>query len=310
MEPIHKKRIIVFLSFAFGISWLTGLVIYLTGGMINSPIIIEGTSITLAYVLLASAYMWGPAIANVLTRFITKEGKNDLYLSLDLRNNWQYILSAWVGTPLLVLLGTALFFGLFPSYFDADFSLLTEQITLAGTDLGGFSIQQIILIQVLSAILLSPIYNLISTFGEEFGWRAYLLPKLLPLGKRKAIILQGIIWGIWHCPVILMGYNYGFDYFGAPWLGSLAMVWFTLLLGVFLAWLTLKSKSVWAANIAHGALNGFASIGALFLTKDPPLLLGPYPTGVVGSIPFLILAIVLLLFMARKKKSQPVATVN
>jgi len=60
MDPINKKRIITFLVCAFGISWAAGLVIYLTGGLTDSPIIIESSGITLAYVLLASAYMWGP----------------------------------------------------------------------------------------------------------------------------------------------------------------------------------------------------------------------------------------------------------
>jgi len=310
MDPLNQRRIKLFLAFAFGISWLTALVIYLTGGLLNSPIVIESGSITLAYILLASVYMWGPAIANVATRLITKEGKVDLKLKLNFRKNWRYVLAAWVGTPILVILGTVLFFILLPEYFDPNLSMLTSQLALSGSDASTTTVYQIVIMQVLYAVVASPIMNLVSTFGEEFGWRGYLLPKLMPLGKNKAILLQGVIWGVWHWPVILMGYNYGFEYPGSPWLGPLAMVWFTVLIGIFLAWLTLKTDSVWPANVAHGALNGIASIGVLFLIKNPPVLLGPYPTGVIGSIPFLLVGILVFLFAFPKEKTRPVISAN
>ena len=99
MEEINKRRIRLFLIFAFGISWLTALVIYLTGGLLNSPVVIESGSITLAYILLASVYMWGPAIANIATRLITKEGKENLKLKFNLKKDWRYLLAGWVGTP-------------------------------------------------------------------------------------------------------------------------------------------------------------------------------------------------------------------
>ncbi len=59
---IDRKRITLFLIFAFGLAWLTGLVVYLTGGIVNSPEIIPGTKITLAYVLIAVVYMWSPGL--------------------------------------------------------------------------------------------------------------------------------------------------------------------------------------------------------------------------------------------------------
>ena len=46
------------------------------------------------------------------------------------------------------------------------------------------------------------------TFGEEYGWRGYLLPKLLPLGEVKAAVIVGLIWGPWHAPILIAGLNY------------------------------------------------------------------------------------------------------
>ena len=307
---MNKKRIIVFLICAFSISWITALVIYLTGGLTNSPVVIKSASVTLAALLLASTYMWGPAIANILTRTITKEGWNDMLLKLDFRASWRYILAAWVGTPILVMLGSALFFAFFPNYFDSGLYYLSSQLSAYLEDSSSSLVYQFILMQVIYAIIASPLLNLISTFGEEFGWRGYLLPKLQVFGEKKAILLTGMIWGVWHWPVILMGYNYGFDYTGFPWFGLLLMVLFTTVVGIFFAWVTLKSKSVWAAVIGHGALNGIASIGVLFLTKNPPALLGPYPTGLIGMIPFLIAGIFILLFAFSKEKQKTVVSAN
>ncbi len=307
---MNKKRVIVFLICAFSISWITALIIHLNGDLTNSPVVIESGSITLASILLASTYMWGPALANVLTRVITKEGWNDLFLKLDFRKSWRYLLAAWFGTPLLVILGATLFFVLFPSYFDKGLTILSSQLSAYASGSSTSYVYQFIFMEIFFAALASPILNLISTFGEEFGWRGYLLPKLQPLGNNTAILLTGVIWGIWHWPVILMGYNYGFDYVGFPWLGLAAMVLFTVVVGIFLAWVTMKSESVWASVIGHGALNGIAAIGALFLIKNPPTLLGPYPTGLISMIPFLIVGILILLFAFSKEKQKTVISAN
>lgn len=62
--------------------------------------------------------------------------------------------------------------------------------------------------------------NLLPALGEELGWRGWLLPKPLPLGTLPALLVSGVIWGLWHAPIILLGYNYP----DAPrWLGMTEM---------------------------------------------------------------------------------------
>jgi membrane protease YdiL (CAAX protease family) len=305
MEKINSKRILIFLVVAFGISWITGLLIYLTGGLENSPTFdLAGAQISLALILLATAYMFGPAVANVITRLITKEGTENLFLQPHFgEKRWVYYLAAWFLPGLLTILGMILFFILFPRYFDSNLSTLIDMLEETG-QAGTINPWLITALQTLQALLISPLLNAISTFGEEFGWRGYLQPKLMPLGSRKALLLTGVIWGIWHWPVILMGYNYGKAYFGAPFLGPLAMVLFTLSLSVIFGWLTIKAESVWPAVIAHGALNGIASLGVIFVKGTPDPLLGPTPVGIIAGLGLSLAAIVLLILPGSLKPSK------
>jgi len=291
MEPkIDVRRIVIFLGFAFGIAWIAGLVIYLTGGLVNSPQLVPGLS--LALVLMATVYMWAPAMGNILTRLITREGWKDVGLRPNFKKGWRYWLAGWFLPVILILPGAALFFAIFPQYFDAGLSQVRSLIASV-PGLSSISPWTFVIIQLAGGALISPIANSLATFGEEFGWRGYLLPKLMPLGGRKAMLLIGIIWGIWHWPVIFMGYEYGFKYPGHPWVGPLLFIWVTFGLGIFLGWLTLRARSIWPAVIGHAAINGIAGAAILVTTGQPNPLLGPLPVGIIGSLGFALVAIAL-----------------
>jgi uncharacterized protein len=283
---LDRKRILIFLLFAFGIAWLAGLIVFLTGGIVDSPEIAPG--LTFAFILIASVYMWAPALANIFTRMLTREGWRHSLLRPRFKRSWVYWLAAWVLPAVLTIAGAAVYYAIYPQLFDPNLERLQAMLPAEGPSPWIF-----ILIQTIQAILIAPLINSFFTFGEEFGWRGYLLPKLMPLGGRMAVLISGVIWGAWHWPVIAMGHNYGLNYAGWPWLGMLAMVWFTLVAGIFLSWVTLRSASVWPAVIGHAAINGIAGIAVLplVLGGDPNLLLGPYPSGIVASIGFTVVAL-------------------
>ena len=298
MKPtLDRKRIFVFLALAFGIAWAGGLVIYLTGGLANSPF---------TFLILTVVYMGAPTIAHVATRIITHEGWGDLYLQPKLRRGWPYWLVGWFAPGLLTIIGLVVFFALFPQYYDAELTgvqkMLEAQAALTGQPVQVVNPWLIIVGQTVMALVLAPLLNAFATFGEEFGWRAYLQPKLLLLGWRKAMLLMGAIWGVWHWPVIAMGHNYGTNYPGAPWTGMLMMVWFTLVMGTLLGWVALRGGSVWPAVIGHGAINGIASLGVLFVKGNPNPLLGPLPVGLIGSVGF---AVVMVALFARRSAFAP-----
>jgi uncharacterized protein len=310
-KQIDTRRIIIFLGFAFGIAWITGLIIYLTGGLTNSPTIVPG--ISLALILLATVYMGAPALGNILTRLITREGWKDMGLRPHFKKGWRYWLAGWFLPACMTVAGAAVFFVLFPQYFDAGLSLVLKQIAASPMP-SALSPWLFIAVQLFIAVLISPIANSLATFGEEFGWRGYLLPKLMPLGGRKAMVLIGIIWGIWHWPVIFMGYEYGFKYPGYPWAGPLLFIWITICFAVFLGWLTLRSKSIWPAVIGHAAINGIAAAAVLITTGQPNTLLGPLPVGIIGSLGYALVAIVIFVSQKALKQnetiSQPPESIN
>ena len=106
-QKIDGKRVGIFLAIAFGISWATGLAIYLRGGLDGSPELVPDSGITEAFVLLATAYMFAPAIGHLLTRLITREGWKDIWIKYNFRQGWPYWLIAWFGTPILIAVGAS-----------------------------------------------------------------------------------------------------------------------------------------------------------------------------------------------------------
>jgi membrane protease YdiL (CAAX protease family) len=304
---LDARRIVIFLSLAFGIAWLTGLAIFLAGGLTNPRQLIPGVPVVLF--LLVFPYMWAPALAHLLTRVLTREGWKDVSLRPRLRKGWPYWLLGWFVPGLITIGGAAIFFLLFPRYFDPSLTFIRENLLKSPVS-ARFSPWAIVALETFGGILIAPIANCWATFGEEFGWRAYLLPKLMPLGWQKATLLMGVIWGVWHWPVIFMGYEYGSKYPGHPWIGPLLFVWVIFLFGVFLAWIVLRGGSVWPSVIGHGALNGIAGVAALVMKGAPNPLLGPLPVGIIGSCVGAVIGLALFFSPLRKVELPAVKTLG
>jgi uncharacterized protein len=127
------------------------------------------------------------------------------------------------------------------------------------------------------------------TFGEEYGWRGYLLPRLLPLGEVRASMLLGLIWGLWHLPLIIAGLNYpGVN----VWLAILVFTFVTVALSFTYTWFYVASSgSVLVASVFHASTNQFSDTFWV-----PPLLSGatPFAPSLVSAV--LILALVAVVY--------------
>jgi membrane protease YdiL (CAAX protease family) len=90
-------------------------------------------------------------------------------------------------------------------------------------------------------------------FGEEFGWRGYLQGKMTQgYGVTRGLILLGVLWGYWHLPLILMGFTFP----NMPVLGGFVLFPIsTVFMAIYHGWIYLRSKSIWAPVLSHGAFN-------------------------------------------------------
>ncbi len=142
---------------------------------------------------------------------------------------------------------------------------------------------------LLNVIIIGPFLGLIITFGEEYGWRGFLQSELVHLGRIRGVGLLGIIWGVWHWPIILMGYNYP----GEPVLGPLLMTGYTVVLAYFLAYAVFKSKGVWTAAYLHALSNQTL---AFFMTGVvmPVSIVMSFGIGVPGLV---LSALIILLIL-------------
>jgi uncharacterized protein len=149
--------------------------------------------------------------------------------------------------------------------------------------------EMFLLIAGLQTVLVGPILGLIIGFGEEYGWRGYLQSELVRMGRVRGMLVLGVIWGIWHAPVIAMGHNYP----GYPVLGPILMIVVTIVMAFFFGYVVLKTGSVILAAFLHAFNNQFASfiLLAVYRPDDPVFSFG---FGIYGLA---IAALVILLIL-------------
>lgn len=293
------KRIVMFLVLTFIITYIfefTAMYINSTGKNI-SQILLTGTG---------AIAMFLPAVCVILTRIITKEGSADSYLKLiEFKKNLKYYLIAWFVPSLLIILGAVLYFIIFRADYSPEMEYLSNVYKGQGVTVTPDQLTALLVSQTVTAIFLAPLLNCITCFGEEWGWRGYLLPKMLEkMSVLPAVIISGIIWGLWHLPLIIMGHNYGVNYNFYPYGGILAMCVFCIFVGAFLSFVTIKSKSCIPAIIGHGAINGMASVGIYYSKTGGNPFIGPSAVGIIGGLPLLITAVVMIIILVRDEKSK------
>lgn len=251
--------------------------------------------------LALTVLMFTPAVSVLLTTLLAGAGWKELlanfHLKPRLRQNKGRYLAVWLLTPVVAYLGAAVYFLLFPQQFTLQSALAVES-GMQGTDYIAFLATMIPL-----AVLVNPLMGLPQCLGEELAWRGWLLPKLTErFGQLRAVLLTGLIWGLWHAPVVAMGYNYGE---GHPLANVAAMVLFCLVLGVIQGFLFWRTDSIWGPVLFHAAVNGIDlwKPTDLFMNSPANLFVGPNLVGIVGGLGFVLLVIWCLRQIGRGKVS-------
>ena len=295
------KRAIVYIAITFALTWLYSLLIVypVANGEALSGVPALATQLTVA------AAMFFPAIGVLLTRLVTREGFKDAWLRPHIKGNIKTYLLAWFGPAVLTFAGMAVYFLIFPNDLDLSFGYFTATLEATGAPLETLPmpISMLMVVQCVQAVFLAPAMNFVTCFGEEWGWRGYLLPKVSKhFSTIPTLLITGIIWGLWHAPLTIIGHNYGLDYWGFPFTGIAIMCLFCITLGIFLSFVTLKTGSCIPAILGHGAINGIAAIGIYCTHDGGNPFVGPAPTGIIGMIPFIVIALFMVLNL--RKVSQ------
>ncbi|MCG3413655.1 type II CAAX endopeptidase family protein [Staphylococcus pettenkoferi] len=164
-----------------------------------------------------------------------------------------------------------------------------------------FGMNYKLLTPLLINVTIGVLISFLAYLGEELGWRSFMYPQLIAkLGTNKGLFIGGIIWGLWHLPLILQGHNYPNN----PVLGNFFMIAMCMPLGIILYYTYIKTKTIFIPAILHGIFNQFATTVYIFAIKKDDfnsLIYGP--TGIVGIIILSILALMLLVKMNKAYKS-------
>lgn len=210
---VHWRGVAAFVLTAYGLMWLVCLPLWLSGRGLATPGAFGLITIGMFTPALAS---WG------VCRFVE-------------RTPWLTRVGVRSGRPADVLRYAGLGFGLATGGLVVAAALAGvaglvawDVIDLSGvrTYLGSLptgagplpSPAVLLLLGVLGTVIATFSVNGFAALGEEVGWRGYLVPALLPLGRGPALVVSGVVWALWHSPIVLLGFNYP----GSPRAGAMA----------------------------------------------------------------------------------------
>ena len=289
-------KVLTYLLLCFGITWFFEFLVIWPLAKSSNP---NARSIAQLFL---TVVMFFPALSVLLTRLITKEGfQNSMLVPKNGKRSIPYFLMGWFGPTLLTSIGAAVFFLVFPDRFDPNMGAMRTILTAQGLEATDALVTLTVIFQIFTGVLFAPVLNALPCMGEEWGWRGYLLPKLLKRMKPlSTLLVSGVIWGLWHLPLIMMGHNYGTNYPGYPVVGILAMCVFCIVVGIIFSYITIRTGSCLPAMLGHGALNGFARAGILFIdSTDVNPFVGPSPTGIVGGCAYIACAVFITVLLIR-----------
>lgn len=229
---------------------------------------------------LAQGYMLTPAIAAMITRlFFYKPRFKDASLRLGkIRDYIQYWFLGLVITAVSFVLYTLI--GAIRWDFSGQIFLknLAEQFAASGREISdtlppGFTPQIMLWIFTIGGLtVFNLIPGLITGFGEEFGHRGFMFPALYRIKPWMGFIIGGLIWFAWHIPLSFLGPQISGQ---SSW--SLILNYFILAVGsvctfAYLAFIYVKSGSIFVASVAHITLNNAAASLAYFVILQNQVL--------------------------------------
>ncbi|MBR4146830.1 MAG: CPBP family intramembrane metalloprotease [Bacteroidales bacterium] len=263
-------------------SWVMAAVAHWGFGM--------GADTPVGLMLFSTVYMFFPMLTALVLQAIDKEKFNHTGL-VNFKIKWSWLV-AWL-LPVAMVFLCILVNGLMPGVslqYNAEqlisqYHIPEEQQEMVREQLSALPAWLMIVIMLGSGLMAGASINALAAFGEEYGWRNYLVHALRERKFWTAALFIGVVWGIWHFPLILMGHNYPNE----PQWGVLLMVVMCILLGVIELYFVLKTKSMIVAAIMHGTVNALAGVVIYFTLGGNDFL-----NGMPGLSGFIVMVVTIL----------------
>ena len=263
VRKVQVKGVISYLVLTYGLTLIIVAFILFTHGL-------HGPSALGVYgIMLAPAFS-----AFIVRKFITKEGFKGSGLCIGLK---RYYIVAYI-LPVLIVVSTyviSIIIGYGKVYMSESELMeylkeLTKQAGITAIPKPPMNLsyrEWFLFLSIASLTAFIPIAWFFG-FGEEYGWRGYLLPKLLPLGRWRALILTGFLWWLWHTPLMLIAptttHARSIELLALTFTSFLA----TILVNIVFAWIFYASRSIFAAALAHASYNQAARALTIFIKTN------------------------------------------
>jgi membrane protease YdiL (CAAX protease family) len=128
----------------------------------------------------------------------------------------------------------------------ARFELSPEQLRTLVHPIGSLAPIWTLLAQ---GLILGPTLSALAGLGEEAGWRGLLYGELRELGFWRQSWCVGLLWGVWHLPLVFEGYGFP----NHPVVGAGLLLTFTVLAAPLYTFIRVRAESTFACAIFHGS---------------------------------------------------------
>jgi len=282
MNPITAYILI-----SFGFSWIVFLSVILLQLKATDPIA----------VILMVLGMFGPFLASfIVTKFLKKESFTEK-IGLKFKiNRWFFV--SWFIFVFIIFL-TIFISTLFPKvsfslkmegFFEKYSYLLKDPSSLKMKEQMESKPILFFILAIIQSLFAGITINALAAFGEESGWRGFLLNEYKEKSFIEASIRIGLIWGVWHSPVVANGLNYPQH----PQIGVFMMIIWCILLTFIFNYLRIKSKTVLSSAVIHGTLNAMAGFSILYIIGGNDITVGI--TGLAGFLSLLIFNLIIFIY--------------
>ncbi|MFE4568417.1 CPBP family glutamic-type intramembrane protease [Paenibacillus chitinolyticus] len=239
------------------------------------PLSVLGYVLTMKYPIFVLFLMWTPGLSSIFTRLLLREGIADISLRVGGRRTWRtlpFILLFPVVIG-LVAYGTAWITGLVQFVTPDTYIKAPPVVIFLGL--------------LLTQMVVGTIAGLIGSVGEELGWRGYMLPRLIDARVPYPMLTSGIIWGLWHLPLMIAG-----NYYSGPYLALSAFLFMISVtsFGYIIGRLRLTTGSVWPAFFLHASWNAVIQDVFDSFSKGENVLLWTGESGILVALALLAAA--------------------